>query len=74
MASKSSKAFSAWRDRMGYTYKEASKALKLCMASVGYYSVGERKETEDSESKPVEVPHVVLLACSALEAQLPPIK
>lgn len=59
---------------MGFTYRDAAKSLKLCMASVGYYSVGERRDAEDSEAKPVEVPHVVLLACAAIEGKLPPIK
>lgn len=72
MVSKSSKAFNSWRKRTGLTYKEASIVLGICMASIGYYTRGERKNVDISE--PVEVPKTVLLACSAVEANLPPIQ
>ena len=72
MASKSSKAFNSWRKRMGFTYRETSKVLDICMASIGYYTRGTRKNKDKDES--LEVPKVVLLACSAVEAKLPPIQ
>lgn len=74
MASKSSKAFSLWRKRMNFTYRETAKNLGICVASVGFYSVGTRKDNKEDEGKSVEVPKVVLLACSAVENKLPPIQ
>ena len=74
MVSKSSKAFNSWRKRMGYTYRDTANVLGVCMACVGYYTVGVRKEKNNEESKPVEVPKTVLLACSAIENDLKPIQ
>lgn len=69
----SSAAFCRWRKRMGYTYHEAANALGLCVAAIGNYTTGVRKDRKDDDATPVEVPRSVLLACSALEKSLPPI-
>lgn len=74
MSSKSSKAFNNWRKRMGFTYRQAANSLGICMASVGYYTVGSRRDNQDEDAKPVDVPKTILLACSAIENQLPPIQ
>jgi predicted transcriptional regulator len=74
MASKSSKAFASWRKRMKLSYRQAAEALGICSSAVGFYSRGTRKNNKDSEETAVEVPMTVLLACSAVESDLPPIK
>ena len=74
MASKSSKAFSSWRKRTKLSYSKAAKALGLSISSIGFYDRGTRKNQQDAEAKDVDVPMTVLLACSAVENKLPPIK
>lgn len=59
---------------MGLTYRETAIILDLCMASVGYYTVGIRKKKDGDTTKSVEVPKTILLACSAVENKLPPIQ
>lgn len=73
MATKSSKAFCSWRRRMNLSYREAAKALGLCMSVVGFYSRGIRRDRKEEAGKSVEVPKSVLLACAALENNLPTI-
>lgn len=74
MASKSSKAFLSWRKRMKLSYSQASKAVGLSISSVGFYSRGTRKNQKEGDEKDVDVPMTVLLACAAVEKQIPPIK
>lgn len=74
MTSKSSKAFCRWRERMGFSYREAARSLGVCMASVGLYTAGKRKNNKEDDERLVEVPLSILLACSAIEQKLPPIK
>lgn len=72
MTTTSSKAFASWRKRMNLSYSQAAKALGLCSSVVGFYSRGSRKK--DDVDKEVDVPVVVLLACSAVENKLTPIE
>jgi predicted transcriptional regulator len=72
MATKSSEAFSKWRERMKFSYSQAAEALGLCVSAVGFYSRGSRKKKD--EQGDVEVPKTVLLACKAVENKLTPIK
>lgn len=74
MTSKSSKAFSSWRKRTKLSYSKAAEALGLSLSAVGFYSRGTRKNQKEAQEKDVDVPMTVLLACSAIEAELPPIK
>lgn len=74
MASKSSKAFSAWRKRSKLSYSKAAEALGLSISVIGFYSRGTRKNQKESVEKNVEVPYIVLLGCAAVENQIPPIK
>lgn len=74
MASDSSRAFSFWIRRMGYSYKDASDILDLCPAVIANYRRGSRRERVGEDERPVHIPLVVLLACSAIEARLEPIK
>lgn len=64
----SSQAFQAWRERMGFTHKEAARALGIGMTTASNYSIGKRCDTGN-----VDVPHTVLLACAAVEHELLPI-
>jgi hypothetical protein len=59
---------------MKLSYRQAAEALGICSAAVGFYSRGTRRTTKDGDASPVEVPMTVLLACNAVENQLPPIK
>lgn len=58
---------------MGFTYRETASILDICAASVGFYIAGTRKDYKEDQGKPVEVPRIVLLACSAVENKLPPV-
>lgn len=71
MASKSSKAFRLWKARMGLSYSKAAKALDLSQASISYYCSGKRRK--NNEVKDFDIPKIVLLACAALEREIPPI-
>ena len=59
---------------MKLSYRQAAEVLGICSSAVGFYSRGTRKNTKDADEKSVEVPMTVLLACSAVESELPPIK
>lgn len=59
---------------MKLSYSQAAKAVGLSISSVGFYSRGTRKNHKEGEEKDVDVPHTVLLACSAIENNLKPIK
>lgn len=74
MTTKSSKAFAAWRKRMKLSYSQAAKAVGLSISSVGFYSRGTRRNQKEGEGMDVDVPITVLLACSAVENKLTPIK
>ena len=73
MASKKTRAFRAWKKRMGYTQREVSVVLDLSVSGVRYYEAGDRRDRKGEESKNVEIPLVVLFACAAVEAGLKPV-
>lgn len=64
------KAFHSWRKRLNMTQQRAAESLRLARITVANYDRGTRCGLEGE----VIVPHVVLLACSAVENNLPPIK
>lgn len=55
---------------MGLTLRGVSQSLKIARNTAANYSSGSRVDSD----KDVEVPYVVLLACSALERGIPPVK
>jgi len=57
---------------MSFSIKGAALALDLSKGAVKLYMAGKRKK--DGEYQDVQVPVIVLLACSAVESKLPPIK
>ena len=67
-----SKAFRAWKVRMGYTLRNVTNALGIARNTAGNYCTG-RRLGKLGEEEMVEVPKVVLLACSAVEQGLPPV-
>jgi len=69
MSLKTSKAFRAWRKRMNLTQKAAGDALGLSENAVRNYDLGRRCDWPVD----VEVPKHVLLACHAVEKNLPPV-
>lgn len=73
METKPSKAFSVWRRRMDFTYREAAHALGICPATIRNYCAGRRKERKEDDDREVEIPKYILLACAAVEKELPPI-
>jgi transcriptional regulator with XRE-family HTH domain len=54
--------FKSWREQMGLSQIAAAEALGLSKGSVENYERGTRRE----DSRPVEIPRTVALACSAL--------
>lgn len=66
----SNKAFKSWKIRMGLTLRGVADVLGISRNTAGNYSVGRRCDKEEE----VEVPKHILLACSAVENNLPPIK
>lgn len=70
MATKSSRAFASWVKRMDITNREAARRLGMHTNTVNYYCLGRRCDKD----KPIVVPTVVLLACSALEKNLTPVE
>lgn len=71
VATRSTKAFCRWQERMRFSKKEAAVRLDLSYAVVKYYFSGKRKHGEDHGV--VEIPRIVLLACAAIEHNLSPI-
>ena len=71
MTAKSSKAFRLWKERMGLSYSKAAKVLDLSPASISYYCSGKRRKND--EIRDFDIPLIVLLACSAIEKEIPPI-
>lgn len=67
---KSSKAFRAWRKRMGLTQKQAADKLDIGFATTRIYDSGHRWSPEG----PVYVPVAIRLACRAVEYGLGPIE
>lgn len=67
-------AFRRWKQRMGFTYRQAASSLGICISTAGFYKAGVRRENKNDDSKPVEVPKAILLACAAIENNLPPIQ
>ena len=67
---KRSKAFRAWKKRMAFTHKKASVALGVSFNTVANFYRGKRTEHGDY----VVIPHTVMLACAAIEANIEPIK
>lgn len=75
MSHPSSEAFSKWLKRLNLSYSQAALALGLCTSAIGFYNRGSRKIKKDDDiERDVEVPLTVLLACSAVEEDLKPIK
>jgi len=57
---------------MSFSIKDTTLTLDLSKGTVKLYMAGKRKK--DGEYQDVQVPVIVLLACSAVESKLPPIK
>ena len=57
-----------WRKKMTWTQTFAAQRLGVCVASIQSYERGTRSDKE----KPIEIPLLVALACSALDAKLGP--
>lgn len=56
---------------MGLSYSKAAKILDLSPASISYYCSGKRRK--NNEVRDFDIPLIVMLACAAVEAKLPPI-
>ena len=57
-----------WRNKMGWTQPFAAQKLGVCVASVQSYERGTRSDKD----KPIVIPLLVALACSALANELGP--
>ncbi|WP_337996242.1 helix-turn-helix transcriptional regulator [Oleispirillum naphthae] len=60
--------FRAWRKALGLTQTAAAQALGLGKSTVELYEAGKRRDN----GAPVDIPHTVALACSALYHRLSP--
>lgn len=63
-------ALAAWRDRMGWTQREAAAALEVTLTT--YQSWEAEKRFKDGT--PLQPPRTALLAAAALEHELEPVK
>lgn len=59
---------------MGFTLRGVAVSLGIAHNTAANYSLGTRTDIEGADKKEVIVPKVVLLACSAVEKGLTPIK
>lgn len=69
MSGKHTKAFRAWRRRLGITQNEAAKRLGVSVTTVYNYGAGKRCDRLGF----VNIPKTTLLACSAIEQNISPI-
>lgn len=60
--------FKAWRKALKLTQRDAAKALGVSTATIQLYEAGQRFDTGAT----VEIPTTVDLACSAIDAGIPP--
>lgn len=60
--------FKAWRRTMGFNQQEAADALGISKSSAINYESGKRRE----DGRPVVIPKIVALACSAVAHNLGP--
>ena len=60
----------AWRQRMGYTHRQAAQALGVTLATYQRWERG----ADFTTGKPVVIELRTALACAALEAHLSPIQ
>lgn len=58
--------FKKWRATMGLSQIKAGEILGLSKTTIELYEAGRRRD----DGRPVEIPHTVALACSALYHRL----